>query len=85
MTSIAPPAAVPTIPMATPRWLRGHHCEIMLMAGAQHAAFTKPASPSGIAMVTYDVAKLVAQLKTAVRIAPTITHRRSPKASDKRP
>ena len=64
--------------MAIPRFWRGHHWEIMLMPGAQQAAFTKPAMPQGMAIVAADVAKLVIQLKTVVRMAPINTQRRSP-------
>ena len=49
-----------------------------LIPGLQLAAFTKPLMPQGMARVRVDVPKLVIQLKMVVRIAPSITHRRSP-------
>ena len=64
--------------MAMPRSRRGHHWLIMLMAGDQHAALTNPARPQGIAKVRADVPKDAPQLKTVVKIAPSITHSRSP-------
>jgi hypothetical protein len=36
--------------MAIPRSRRGHHWEIMLIPGLQHAALTKPVIPQGMAM-----------------------------------
>ena len=85
MSSIAPPVAVPKIPMAMPRSRRGHHWVIILIPGAQQAALTNPAIPQGTAMVRVEVAKLVIQLKTAVRTAPSSIHNRRPYFSAKRP
>ena len=57
---------MPTIPNANPRFLRGHHWEIMLIAGAQQAAFTNPVIPHGMAITMAEVAKLVMILKRGV-------------------
>ena len=64
--------------MAMPRSRRGHHWLIMLMAGDQQAALTKPAMNHGMAIVTAEVPNEVAQLNTVVNTAPSITHSRSP-------
>ena len=78
ISSMAPPVTVPRMPMAIPRSRRGHHWLIMLMAGDQHAALTKPAMNHGMAMVNAEVPKDVAQLNIVVNTAPSVSHSRSP-------
>ena len=85
INSIAPPVAVPRMPIAMPRSRRGHHWEIILMAGLQQAALTNPAIPQGMAKPMAELAKLVTQLKSVVSAAPQSTHSRRPYASASRP
>ena len=61
-----------------PRSRRGHHWLSILMPGDQQAALTNPAMAQGMAIVTAEVPKDAAQLNTVVKIAPSVTHSRSP-------